>query len=100
MASLTPMSGLLLSCDVQDNATIQGSDITTKIPLRLPQDRGLFGYLRPQGRILMEASPDTLEILPGRITRNMLTYKVGDYVNPIIVLNIVLIFTIEPEKKV
>ncbi len=97
MASLTPMSGLLLSCDVQYTADMD-SGITPagrngnnqissqKIPLRLPQDRGLFGYLRPQGRILMEASPDTLEILPGKTTRNMLTYKVGDYVNPIIVL--------------
>ena len=55
-------------------------------PLNLPQDKGLLGYLRPQGRITIEASPDEMEIIPGKITRNLLTYKVDGYINPILVL--------------
>ena len=47
----------------------------------------LLGYFRPNGQnFTIEASPDSLEILPGKITRNLLTYKVGNYTNPIIVL--------------
>ena len=58
----------------------------SKNPLNLPQDKGFLGYLKPQGRITIEASPDEMEIIPGKITRNLLTYKVNGYINPILVL--------------
>ncbi|WP_461831673.1 multicopper oxidase family protein [Aquifex sp.] len=80
------MSGinLLSACGGGGSSSdIQVSD--TKNPLRLPQENGLLGYLRPQGRITIEASPSTLEIIKGKETK-LLTYKVGNYENPIIVL--------------
>lgn len=68
-----------------------GNSVTTlnsKLPLNVPrEDGGLLGYFRPKGRnFTLEASPDSLEIVPGKITTNLLTYKVGNYTNPILVL--------------
>ncbi len=86
------MVGSLLSCGGEDATTIQ------KQLLNLPQEgEGLLGILNLAPQTLnttavnsplfqIEASPDELEIIPGKITRNLLTYKVGNYINPIIVL--------------
>jgi len=58
----------------------------TKNPLRVPSsDGGLLGFYKPSGPFILTAEPTYLEILPGRSTR-MLTYRVGDYINPTIVL--------------
>ncbi len=61
---------------------------STRNPLNLPgEGGGLFGYFYPDSQpFTLEASPDEFEIVPGKITRNLLTYKVGNYVNPILVL--------------
>ena len=85
--------GSFLSCGVGS-----GGSQDSKIPLNLPTEGGgLLGILRLDSQTLnttavnsplfeIEASPDSLEILPGKITNNLLTYKVGNYTNPIIVL--------------
>ncbi len=107
MASAVPFGSLLTSCDIGDVSDIEGLNVeaarrgrrgnrgnnnnagnvvTQKLPLNIPQDNGLLGYFRPEGRFTIEASPDELEIIPGKTTRNLLTYKVGNYINPIIVL--------------
>ena len=85
--------GSLLSCGGGG-----GGSQDSKNPLNLPSEGGgLLGILRLDPQTLnttavnsplfeIEASPDSLEILPGKITNNLLTYKVGNYTNPIIVL--------------
>ena len=80
--------GSLISCGGGGGS----SQTVQKNPLYVPNNNGeLLGYFRPQGQsFTIEASPDELEIIPGKITRNLLTYKVNfngkNYVNPIIVL--------------
>ncbi len=61
------------------------SQSTPKTPLNLPIDGGLLGYYRPSGRFTITAQPSYVEIFSGTQTR-LLTYQIGSYVNPIIVL--------------
>ncbi len=56
-----------------------------KTPLNLPQDGGLLGHYRPSGRFTITAQSSYVEIFSGTQTR-LLTYQIGSYVNPIIVL--------------